>query len=143
MESLQQELEAFFTAFYRDEAFDAEAWRRTLQESLERLKPRLDHIDQADETAQAALQENAILRRVLADDCAAKLLLLGYEDADKHAAELAALDAAALAARREEIVREFDGHFRVIYAGDSAHREGGQPHAAECRAPGDVRAFEI
>ncbi|MFC1730533.1 hypothetical protein ACFL6I_09365 [candidate division KSB1 bacterium] len=123
MDILFERLEAFFDTFESEEAFDLEAQKQSLFEAYGMVEEKLRKRDSLDEALNNAIEENACFRRVLADDCKSRLVLMGERDADLHAEEISTLEPDDLAQRRDEILKRFDDRFMVVLD-KSVHNDG-------------------
>lgn len=114
MEELKQKIESLFAVFDADEAFDLTAHKTEINEAISSLESRLEPLFKKQEDSDEMIREIMMLRKVMSDDCRAKLILMDEGDADRQAGELEALDCEGLLTRRKEILEKFDARFRVL-----------------------------
>ena len=113
MEKLIDTLDAFFSAFESTEAFDFTAFKEAVQQALEPVKEQMSQYAGLRTACDNAVEENALLRHSIIQDCRAKLLLLGDKNADHEAEMLEFFTAEELLNRRDLILQRYDSRFRV------------------------------
>jgi len=143
MKELKQKLEALFSAFDADEAFDLETHKAAIMGALAPFEERFNRFEKAIEESSDATEENVLLRRIITNDCKAKLVLLGEEDADRQAEELEVLDVEQLTERREEIIRRFDSRFSIDTGRGSTGQSDTELSARQSRDTKDIQAYQL
>lgn len=114
MEQLTKKLEEFFDAFDTDEAIDISSYKMELMTLLTDFASEYDQMTKKVAVLQKVEEENTELRRIIANDCRAKLILLNDADADVKAEELEALPLEKLQAEHAAILKRFDSKFSLV-----------------------------
>lgn len=117
MEQLTKKLEEFFDAFDTDEAIDISAYKAELTALLSDCASEYDQMTKKVSGLQKVEEGNTELRRIIANDCRAKWILLNDADADAKAEELEALPLEKLHAERAAVLKRFDSKFSLTESG--------------------------
>ena len=113
MKQLAQKLEEFFSSFDSAEAIDLTAYRSEILDLLSKVLSEHERMTTIITESQDSDEENAELRRIIANDCRAKLILLGDTTAEAIAEELVVLPLVALQKERSAILKRFDTQFSL------------------------------
>ncbi|KPK91117.1 hypothetical protein AMJ80_07645 [bacterium SM23_31] len=117
MEQLTQKLEELFDAFDTDEAIDLSAYKAELTALLSGCASEYDRMTLKVARLKMVEEENIELRRIIANDCRAKLILLNDADAGAKAEEMVVLPLEKLDAERAAVLRRFDSKFSLAESG--------------------------
>ena len=134
MKQLEQKLEDFFSAFDSDEAIDLSAQKCEIMELLSCLMSEYDHLTGKIKESQRLQEENEDLRRIITNDCRAKLILLGDGDADERVRCIAALPLEELKEKRLAILRRFDSKFILADSVGSTELSGSDSAVIDLQA---------
>lgn len=115
MEQLTKKLEEFFGAFDTDEALDISAYKVEITALLSDFASEYDRLSKKASGLQKVEEENTELRRIIVNDCRAKLILLN--DADATGEEMEALPLDKLQAEHAAILKRFDSKFSLTEFG--------------------------
>lgn len=136
MKQLTQMLEKMFSAFDSDEAIDLKAHRKIILDHAASLALEFEQMEQKIAESREAYNDNDELREIIVNDCRAKLILLGENNAEDKARHLSGCAVSDLRAERDAILKQYDSRFAIVES--SSH-----PHSHESElAEENIQAYQ-
>jgi len=134
MKQVIEKLEELFSAFDTDAVIDLPAYRRSIEDEVHSFSAEYDALKARTADYAVLQEENESLRRLIAAECRAKLVLLGDATADEQVDELMKVSVSELKKRRDSILRRYDERFTMRNQPFGAQKSFVLPGTAEIKA---------